>query len=303
MRVFALVVFGFSVLMSMPSHACSICGCDPSGGTLGLDRPSPGDLRLGIEDRVLKKESGEAAEYEGERENRLNLRVAYAPPVPRLSFQIDVPVYAFKEHYGPTGEIDDTTNGLSDILLTARFEALRLGGLVPRHTIALTAAVKAPTGNNSHLADVDAGVVDEHKQVGTGTWDWIGGAWYTFGAFPTVVYAGVNGRVNGTNSRGNHYGNALFGTVGVRRTFLESQALVLSLDAQGRQAGKDTTPDGSYDENSGGFITYLAGTVGYAITHSLLVRGTLQVPVVTALNGVQTEHPVAFVGLAYDVSL
>src|SRR5947209_8819340 len=102
MRVHALVILAFSSLISSASNACSICGCDPSGGTLGLERPSPGDLRLGVEDRLLKKESGLDQEYEGERENRLSVRVAYAPPVPRLSFQLEVPVYLFKEHYGRT---------------------------------------------------------------------------------------------------------------------------------------------------------------------------------------------------------
>ena len=73
--------------------------------------------------------------------------------------------------------------------------------------------------------------------------------------------------------------------------------------AQGRNAGKDTTPADGYDANSGGFIAYLTGTAGYALTHQLLLRGTLQVPVAAALNGAQSEHPVAFVALAYDLTL
>ena len=301
----ALLVLPLLILLSRPAEACSICGCDPSGGTLGLDRPNQGDVRLAVEDRYLQKESGtvEEASREGEREDRLNLRVAYAPPVPRLSFQLEVPIYAWKAHYGVDGALDDTTRGLSDVMLTGRYEVLRLGGLEPRHTVALTVTVKAPTGNNSHLATADGGIYDEHKQIGTGTWDGIGGVWYTFGDFPTVGYAGVSARINGTNSRGNHYGNALFGTLGVRRTFLESRSLYLALDVQGRNAGKDTTPSDGYDENSGGFITYLTGTAGYALTHQLLLRGTLQVPVVTALNGAQTEHPVAFLALTYDLTL
>ena len=282
------------------------CGCDPSSGTLGLDRPSQGDLRLGVEDRYLQKEAGTVDEgtREGEREDRLVLRMQYAPPVPRLSFQLEVPIYAWKAHYGLDSALDDTTRGLSDVALTARYEALKLGGLVPRHVIALTATVKAPTGDNSHLAPVDAGVIDEHKQVGTGSWDGIAGAWYTYGDFPTVAYAGVSARVNGSNGRGTHYGNALFGTVGVRRTFLESQQLYLALDAQGRNAGKDTVPTmGGYDPNSGGFVEYLTATAGYQLTHALLLRGTVQVPVVTSLNGAQSEHPVAFLALAYDLTL
>ncbi len=304
MRLCALA-FVPLLLLSLPSRACSICGCDPSSGTLGLDRPSEGDLRLGIEDRYLQKEAGTVDEgtREGEREDRVNLRLQYAPPIPRLSFQLEVPIYAWKAHYGLDGGLDDTSRGLSDVLLTGRYEVLRAGGLVPRHVLALTATLKAPTGGNSHIAAVDAGGIDEHKQLGTGSWDGLAGAFYTYGDFPTVAYAGVTGRLNGSNSRGNHYGNALFGIVGARRTFLESQQLYLALDAQARDAGKDTMPGGMYDPNSGGFVGYLAGTAGYAITHDLLVRAIVQVPVVTALNGAQSEHPVAFLDLAWDVSL
>ncbi|MGZ6142104.1 MAG: hypothetical protein ACXWLM_02140 [Myxococcales bacterium] len=303
MRACALALLSL-LLLPRPSKACSVCGCDPSGGTLGLDRPSQGDLRLGVENRYLQKESGAVGEgtREGEREDRLDLRLQYAPPVPRLSFQLEVPIYAWKAHYGLDSALDDTTRGLSDIALTARYEVLKLGGLVPRHVLALTATVKAPTGDNSHLAPVDGGMVDEHKQVGTGSWDGIAGAWYTYGDFPTVAYVGVSARANGSNSRGSRYGNALFGTVGVRRTFLESQQLFFALDAQGRNAGKDTMM-GGYDPNSGGFVGYLTGTAGYALTHALLLRGTVQVPVVTALNGAQSEHPVAFLALAWDFTL
>ncbi len=150
---------------------------------------------------------------------------------------------------------------------------------------------------------MDNGLVDEHKQIGTGTWDEFLGLWYSYGDFPTVAYAGASVRVNGTNGRGNHYGNAIFGTLGVRRSFLESKHLFFAVDAQGRNAGKDTVPGNTYDPNSGGFIGYATATAGYAITTSLLLRATLQVPVITALNGVQSEHPVGYLALAYDFTL
>jgi hypothetical protein len=304
MRAIALV-FVLASLASTPLLACSVCGCDPSGGTLGLDRPTSGDLRLAVEDRYLQKESGSVDDQtrEGEREDRIGLRFQYSPPVPRLSFQIEVPFYAWKAHYGVSGLQDDTNQGLSDVALTGRYEVLHLGGAIPRHVVALTGTLKAPTGSNNHLAAVDNGQVDEHKQIGTGTWDEFLGLWYSYGDFPTVAYAGASIRVNGTNGRGNHFGNAIFGTLGVRRSFLESKRLFFALDAQGRNAGKDTVPGNTYDPNSGGFIAYATGAAGYAITTNLLARATVQVPVLTALNGVQSEHPVAYLAFAYDFSL
>ena len=313
MRLVASVLLSVAIFSLPPAaRACSVCGCDPSSGTLGLDRPSQGDLRFGVEDRYLQKESGTVSEgtRDGEREDRLDLRLQYAPPVPRLSFQLEVPIYAWKTHLGTDDSVDDTTRGVSDVVLTARYEVLKLGGMVPRHVISLTGSLKAPTGSNTHLATVDHGQFDEHKQIGTGSWDQTVGAWYTFGDFPTVAYAGLSARINGTNSRGNHFGNALFGTVGARRSFLENRSLYFALDAQVRNAGLDTVPVAggtssarSYDPNSGGLVTYAVGTAGYALTQSLLMRATLQVPVYTALNGTQGEHPVAFLGLAYDLTL
>jgi hypothetical protein len=288
-----------------PARACSVCGCDPSSATLGIDRPAERDLRFGIEDRYLQKESGtvEDGSREGEREDRINLRLQYSPPVTRLSLQLEVPIYLFKTHLDATGIVDDENRGLGDAALTARYELLRLGGLVPRHTIAITATLKAPTGDDVHPASADHGSFDEHKQIGTGSWDETAGAYYTYGDLPTVTYGGVSARINGTNARGNHYGNAIFATLGARRTFLESKRLYLALDAQLRDAGMDTVPGLSYDPNSGGLIGYATVTAGFALTSDLLVRGTLQLPVYTALNGVQSEHPVAFAGFAHDLSL
>jgi hypothetical protein len=307
MRTRALVAFVVAAHIILPrtARACSVCGCDPSSAILGLDRPAASSLRLGIEDRYLQKESGALHDgsREGEREDRISLRLQYSPPVPRLSLQLEMPIYAWKTHLNVNSIVDDTNRGLGDLALTARYELLRLGGLVPRHTLAVTATVKAPTGNNTHLAPTDGDTFDEHKQIGTGTWDETVGVYYTYGDLPTVLYGGLSARINGTNARGNHYGNALFATIGARRTFLESERLFFALDAQLRNAGRDTAPGSSYDPNSGGLITYATAAAGFALTSDLLVRGTVQAPLHTALYGVQSEHPVAFVAFAYDLAL
>ena len=299
----ALCALALAGLAAPPSSACSICGCDPSNGTLGLDRPAQSELRVALEDRYLQKESGSGEAAEAERENRLNLRVQYALPVPRLALQLEIPVYLWKAHFGPTGVEDDTSRGLGDLSISARYELLKLGGIVPRHVLALTATLKVPTGANGHLASVDTAGPDEHKQLGTGTWDELFGAFYTYGDFPTIAYAGLSARINSTNARGNHFGSALFGTVGVRRSFLESRKLLLSLDGQFRNAGKDTTPARTYDPDSGGLLVYASVSAGYALTDALLVRATVQLPIGRALNGTQVERPVGVLSLAYDFAL
>lgn len=310
MRVRAFVAWLVVASLSFafrPAFACSICGCDPSGGTLGLDRPSAGDLRLSIDGRYLQKESGADTAREGEKEGRTLLRLQYSP-IRRLSFGFEMPFYAWKNHYDNTGTMDENARGLADLQLGARYELLQFGGLVPRHTLAVSYALKMPTGNNTFVAPVDIAsdgtiTYDEHKQLGTGTWDHLLGLWYTYGVFPWVGYAGAWARINGTNSRGFKYGNALFGTLGVRRTLLENRSLYVSLEAQARNTGKDNSSISGYDPDSGGFLTYATVGAGYAVTRSLLVRAILQVPAVSSLNGTQSEHPVAFVGLSYDLTM
>jgi Putative MetA-pathway of phenol degradation len=294
-----VAVLWMSAVLSLPALACSICGCDPAAGTLGLDRPSASSLRVAIEDRYLSKESGGGDEAESEREDRLLLRAQYSPAAP-LVFQVEVPYFVFKNHLDAAGVRDDSATGLGDVTVGARYELLRVG-LQARHVVALTGTLKMPTGPNArHLPGEEP---DEHIQLGTGSWDGLAGISYLYGMQPYTVYANATTRLNTPNGRGFRYGHAVFGTLGVRRSFLESQRLVASLEAQGRFSGRDRFADGSTDPDSGGFVGYAAGSIGYALTTDLLLRAVAQVPVVKDLNGIQNEHPVLYLNLAYDFAM
>ena len=96
---------------------------------------------------------------------------------------------------------------------------------------------------------------------------------------------------------------SVFGTVGVRRAFLQTRKLIASLEGQARYADKDHFGNGTTDANTGGFIGYAAGSVGYALTDDLLLRAVAQFPVIKDLNGVQGEHPVVYLNLAYDFAM
>ena len=294
-----VAVLSMSAVLSLPTFACSICGCDPAAGTLGLDRPSASSLRLAIEDRYLSKESGGGDEAESEREDRLLLRAQYSPTAP-LVFQVEVPYFVFKNHLNAAGLRDDSATGLGDVTLGARYELLRVG-LEARHVVALTGTLEIPTGPNArHLPGEEP---DEHIQLGTGSWDGLAGISYLYGMQPYTLYANATTRLNTPNGRGFRYGHAVFGTLGARRSFLESQRLVASLEAQGRLARKDHFADGSTDPDSGGFVGYAAGSIGYALTSDLLLRAVAQVPVIKDLNGIQNEHPVLYLNLAYDFAM
>jgi hypothetical protein len=288
-------------LLPNPVLACSVCGCDPAAGTLGLDRPSTNFLRVSVEDRLLAKESGIGDDAESERENRATLRFQYSP-LTRLTLQAELPSFLWKRHLDAQGVQDDVGHGFGDVAFAARYELLRIGGLAPRHVLAIVGGIKLPTGaNDRHLPGAEP---DEHLQIGTGSYDETVGLAYVYGEHPWSAFANALARVNGSNARNFQYGNAVFGSVGVRRNVLESERLILSLEAQVRSAGKDRIDGGaSYDPDSGGTVYYGTASAAYAITDNLLVRGTVQVPVVTDLNGIQHEHTVGYLQLAYDFAL
>lgn len=302
-----LVAGSISVLLCLVSEralACSVCSCDPAALTVGLDRPSNGSLRVALEDRYLVKESGLGPEFEGERENRLLLRAQYAP-VRSFVAQVEVPFFLWRDHLGTDRAVDDTARGLGDVQVSARYELLRAGGFIPRHVLAVVGALKLPTGN-SHRFGGD----DPHLQLGTGSWDPSVGLWYTFGDNPWTWYGGATFRLSTENSHGFRYGNAAFGTAGVRRALFDSR-LLLSLEAQARWAGYDTSSEAmaamggmsGSDPNSGGFLGYATAGAAVGISDNLLARLQVQVPVVSRLNGIQSEHPVGFAALSWDFAL
>ena len=301
----ALLAAAAALALVPPARACSICGCDPSVGSLGLDRPSKSALRVSLEDRYLFKESGAGGAAEGEKEDRLLARLQWAP-LTALVFQLDLPVFVFKNHFDDAGVRDFSTNGLGDASVSGRWEFLRLGGIRPKHVLALTGTLKLPTGASGlSIAGRDP---DEHLQRGTGTFDGLAGLHFTTGELPWAFFASASGRLNGTNSRGFQYGNALFGSLGARRSFLDDSTLLVSLEAQVRVAAKDHGKDTAtgaqtIDDDSGGTLGYATAGVAWAFLPDFLLRGTVQIPVVKALNGAQSEHPVAYLSIAYDFEL
>jgi len=300
--LFAIAVTAWaSLFIAAPAAACSVCGCDPASATLGLDRPGAERVRLSLESRFLRKESGTGHDAEAERQNQTTLRLQYSP-LERLTLQTDIPVFLWKRHYNVIGVMDDNAQGLGDVAFSGRYEVLRMGDVVPRHVLALTAGLKLPTGANDRQYPGEP--PDEHLQPGSGTYDTLLGLTYLFGDFPWAMYASVNGRLNGTNARSFHYGNALFATVGVRRTFFASEKLILSLEGQARWAAKDSIDGGAEsDGDSGGHVYYATPSAAFAITDQLRVRGTVQFPLLTALHGTQSEHTVFYLQFAYDFSL
>ena len=144
--LFMLSSFSFSLLLSAPAAACSICGCDPSSGALGLDRPSAQTLRLLVEDRMLAKESGQGDAAESERENRAQLRLQYSP-IARLTTPLGSP--------GPRSRARGSTTSSSSTRSALLSCPLRSS------TISTTSSARSALGRTRSLAsrpDADLGL-------------------------------------------------------------------------------------------------------------------------------------------------
>ena len=61
--------------------------------------------------------------------------------------------------------------------------------------------------------------------------------------------------------------------------------------------------DSGTDPDSGGQVYYATAGAAFALTEDLLLRGIVQLPVATSLNGTQGEHLVAYLQLSYDFRL
>lgn len=301
-----LLAWLLPAVVSPPVRACSVCGCDPSAGTLGIDRPSHGALRLAFDTRYLVKEAGAAAGFERETQLRTAARVQWSP-LASLSVGLEIPLFLYldTEHAGsPPATLTDgglgAAHGLGDVAASARWDFLR-SGVDARHVLAATGTLKLPTGQADRAAPGE--VPDDHGQLGSGSWDGLLGLSYLFGPQPWTLYASVTGRFNGVNARGYRAGHALWSAVGARRMFL-GQTLALSLDAQVRVSRRDTlSGGGGLDEDSGGSLVYAVPAIAWSPAGELLLRAIVQLPVVAALNGAQGEKPVAYATLSYDFAL
>lgn len=103
--------------------------------------------------------------------------------------------------------------------------------------------------------------------------------------------------MNGKNDDGFQYGNVLLVNTGYARTL--STAWEGALEINGRTASRDRTEDGEDDPNSGGTVFYLSPGVRWTGLQPLRFDLLVQVPVVQALHGVQSEHATARLGVTW----
>jgi hypothetical protein len=281
----ALLVLIAALVAPSPTRACSMCMCgDPTYRLVGNQMFGGQTWRMSLEqDRYAKDQvwDQDPTGRETESENRTTLAAAWSPR-PALRLLARLP-YSSRTITNPDGS--QFMSGVSDPDLIANV-GLRQGSGTHAWWLALTAGIKTPWGQNDReLGGVRA---DEHLQPGNGAAALSGGLAYSLtSSSASHWFASANGRWNGTNRHGYHYGEAIIAVAAYQR------GLASWLSAAGelnfRHSGRDQAA-GTLDPNTGGAVLYLTPRVNFAIGGPLALKLGVQIPVVQHLYGDQNEH-------------
>ncbi|MCB9594143.1 MAG: transporter [Sandaracinaceae bacterium] len=168
------------------ASACATCGCgDPTRTTMGTGQPYAGRLRLGANLRYRWDDVGdEGVDRATVHEVRLDLAAAYAP-TDWLIVAASLPVLYRDVGWVNGGHASTVSPG--ELELRARVVLLRDRAFAPRHLLGVALGLKLPTG----IDQVTPGgtLLPIEAQPGSGTWDGIGGLFYTHLADPWAVFA------------------------------------------------------------------------------------------------------------------
>jgi hypothetical protein len=218
-------------------------------------------------------------------------------PIGRLNLVLQVPVTNKNWTLTGGGENESADHtGLGDVDFGARWflwENINLSHL-RRQNLALSAGTSFPTGPDN--ATLNGQPLDEHAQLGTGSFGPYAGVLYAFHQDPWNVTANVSGRVHSTNPHGYQYGPALL--FGVRGTYLLKEWLGFVFGIDGRYAARDTS-GGVHEENTGGFLLAAVPGVTGRLGDQLWLLARAQLPFYEHLFGVQRVGPVVTANLQY----
>jgi hypothetical protein len=268
----------------------------------GDARPVSGNLRIALEAEYLTAVAASDEDpdaTEGLVQQTLRPVVAYSP-FDQLNLVLQVPVT--RKLWSLTGgdAPESATNlGLGDLDLGVRWFLWQSTHLEAgrRQNLAVTAGTSLPTGPTGAL-DEEGVRLDDHAQLGTGSFGPYAGALYAFHQDPWNLSANVSARLHTTNSYGYQYGPAvLWSARGIFRP-LERLALVLGVD--GRYAMQDTAGD-ELLLNTGGLVLAAVPGVQVNLFGNFWLHATVQLPVYTRFFGTQRIGPVFNASVQYSL--
>ncbi|BDG07314.1 hypothetical protein AMPC_04270 [Anaeromyxobacter paludicola] len=299
----ALLALAATLALASPpaARACSVCGCgDPQ-----LDASDPaaasGRFRLQLASEYLSMDAGtEGAPGSTDHLKQVSLRAdAVWSPAEWLSLLARVP-YVRKDltTTGPGAQGPGSSlSGLGDAELGARITLLsRVDlGRGRSHGLALTGGASLPTGSNDARRGGER--LDEHGQLGTGSFGPYAGLHYAFSQGDWYAFASVTGRFHTVNGFGYQYGEALLWTAEAQ--YRLGQRVAVSLGLDGREAWADLD-HGLAVESTGGLVLAASPAAYLSVGGGMWLGVRAQLPFYARLRGEQSVGPVLVGGVQYQ---
>ena len=296
-RSLALAAVIAAMSPASAAWACSQCLCGTPFTSDVLGGIVPSQFRYGFEDRYLSKSNRLEDEpgTEREREHRVSTFAMWRPLdrlalLGRVAYNVKEITEVPEDGAASTGR----SRGFGDAEVQALVGLAQSTG-ARRASAGLVLGVGVPTGRNA-VADGSGQRLDEHLQPGTGAWSGTAGLQFGLATPRGALDASVLGRTNAANANGYRYGDVLLFNAGY--TSPARGGWALSAQWNGRVAGRDRQEDGRDGENTGGSVVYLAPGARWRGGAGLGVDASVQIPVLQSLDGEQTEHATARIGLS-----
>ncbi|QRQ99817.1 hypothetical protein [Dyadobacter sandarakinus] len=201
--------------------ACDICGCANSGAYFGL-MPQSNKSMIGVRYQRLHFVTHPASKVL-RTEEHFNVGEVYARffPVKRVQVMAFVPFRADRQL---TSADVKKQSGLSDITVLANYNLFNTfmdseHTHAFNHTLMVGGGIKVPTGKFRFDENNTLEVANANFQLGTGSTDFLLNAFYTINKGQWGLATNVSRKFNTVNSQGYRFGDQLFGTIELYRSF------------------------------------------------------------------------------------
>lgn len=242
--------------------ACDICGCANSGSYFGLLPQSHKSL-VGVRYQRLNFVTHPDSKVLRTEEN-FNVSEIYGRFFPFKRVQVMAFIPYRIDRQVTSGNVKKQ-NGLGDVTVLANYNVLNTlmdkdnsGSFT--HTLLVGGGIKVPTGKFKFDENNPLQVANANFQLGTGSTDFILNAFYTVNKGDWGLATNVSRKFNTTNSQDYKFGNQLFGTVDLYRSFrIGSISLTPSLGIYAEKADHGTQHGKVLDLTGGSLLNGTAG--------------------------------------------
>ncbi|MDH4200734.1 MAG: hypothetical protein OEV66_10180 [Spirochaetia bacterium] len=298
---FITLIFLAFLMPQKELHACSVCGMGDPMAAAGDSRPAAGQIRVALENQSLTATAvsdDNTANKESLQQYTVKPVLIYSP-AEFLNIVVGIPLtyknWSLNDIASGSNVDSAQPFGLGDIDVGARFFLFQESNLNEkmRNSLALTAGVTTPTGNNN-VMDASGARIDEHAQLGTGSWGPYIGLSYAYHKDPWNFSVYTAARFHTINAYDYFYGTGI--VAGIAAQFRIWDPFALTLGIEGRYAFNDTLA-GVTQIHTGGAVFGVTPGFILNIVSDLWLKGNVQIPFYTKLSGEQT------VGATFNLNL